>query len=123
MACITCMYDAFVFDIGILLLQVIPEPAARSKQWFISSSQWDSDLAKTASADYVINNMFSPVLFCEALQHVPRNAVVIEIAPHCLLQAILKRLLGPECTFTSLTWNTSVPTLESKKPLFIVLFH
>lgn len=55
-------------------------------------------MAKYSSADYHVNNLVSPVLFHEALKHVPNNAVVIEIAPHCLLQAILKRSLGPKCT-------------------------
>jgi fatty acid synthase len=40
-----------------------------------------------------VNNLLSPVLFQEALGHVPEGAVVIEVAPHCLLQAILKRSL------------------------------
>ena len=48
------------------------------------------------SADYHVNNMVSPVLFQEALDKIPRNALMIEIAPHCLLQAILKRSVGPK---------------------------
>jgi fatty acid synthase len=38
------------------------------------------------------------VLFQEALKHVPENAIVIEIAPHCLLQAILRRSLPATVT-------------------------
>ena len=98
-----------------LSLQVIPEPATRSKRWVSSSipaSQWDSDLAQSASVDYLTNNLLSPVLFCEALQHVPRNAIVIEIAPHCLLQAILKRSLGSDCTFASLMKKGHADNLE-----------
>lgn len=49
-----------------------------------------------------MNNLLSPVLFHSALQHIPKNAVCIEIAPHGLLQAILKRSLGKECTNLSL---------------------
>ena len=44
----------------------------------------------------------SPVLFQEGLQKVPKNAIAIEIAPHCLLQAILKRSLGPDAAFVGL---------------------
>ncbi|XP_063406377.1 fatty acid synthase-like [Mytilus trossulus] len=76
-------------------------PKSRSKKWISSSipeENWHSDMAKYSSADYHVNNLVSPVLFHEALKHVPYNAVVIEIAPHCLLQAILKRSLGPKCT-------------------------
>lgn len=79
--------------------QVILNPKPRSKRWISTSvpqSQQDSDLAKTASPDYHVNNMVSPVLFQEGLCQVPRNALLIEIAPHCLLQAILKRSVGPQ---------------------------
>lgn len=90
-------YHCFIFQI------IVPKP--RSKKWISSSipeSNWHSDLAKYSSAEYHVNNLVSPVLFQEALKHVPHNAVVIEIAPHCLLQAILKRSLGPKCTFVGL---------------------
>lgn len=54
--------------------------------------------AKMSSADYHVNNLLSPVLFHEAVSHVPENAIVIEIAPHALLQAILKRSLAKSVT-------------------------
>ena len=38
------------------------------------------------------------MLFQEALQHVPDNAMVVEIAPHCVLQAVLKRALASTCS-------------------------
>lgn len=82
---------------------IMPKP--RSKRWISTSiveGQWDSELARTAGADYHANNMQSQVLFQEGLRHVPRNAIVIEIAPHGLLQAILKRSLGPDARFVSL---------------------
>ena len=69
----------------------------RSEKWISSSfpqSEWSADIAKFSSADYHVHNLISPVLFHEALSHVPSNAVVIEIAPHCLLQSILKGTLG-----------------------------
>jgi len=77
----------------------------RTSKWISSSipeSQWDTDLAKTASADYLVNNLVSPVLFQEAIKHIPSNAIVIEIAPHGLLQAVLKRSLDSSCTMASL---------------------
>lgn len=49
-----------------------------------------------------MHNLVSPVLFHEALHHVPKNAVVIEIAPHHLLQAILKRVIGGDATYIGL---------------------
>lgn len=70
-------------------VQVIKEPQMRSPRWVSTSipqSEWDSPLALYSSADYHVNNLVSPVLFQEALSLVPENAVVVEIAPHALLQ-------------------------------------
>lgn len=78
------------------LERVIPNPKLRTSRWISSSipeSAWNSALAQNSSAAYHVNNLLSPVLFQEALGHVPEGAVVIEVAPHCLLQAILKRSL------------------------------
>lgn len=85
--------------------RIIPNPKNRSSRWLSSSipeSAWNSPLAKQNSAAYHVNNLLSPVLFHEVLQHVPKNAICIEIAPHGLLQAILKRALGKSCTNISL---------------------
>lgn len=74
--------------------QVIKEPKARSKKWISTSvpeEMWGTDLAKNCSAEYHTNNLLSSVLFAEASAHIPKNAIIIEISPHGLLQAILKR--------------------------------
>lgn len=74
--------------------QILPNPKPRSSRWLSTSvpeSDWDTDLARYCSAEYHTNNLLSPVLFEETCVHIPSNAVVIEIAPHGLLQAILKR--------------------------------
>lgn len=87
------------------LEKIIPNPKPRTHRWISSSipeSNWDTPIAKLCSAAYLVNNLVSPVLFKEALAHVPSNAIVIEIAPHCLLQAILKRSLNANCTFIGL---------------------
>ncbi|XP_062589750.1 fatty acid synthase-like [Saccostrea cucullata] len=81
-------------------LDKVIKPKPRSKKWISSSipeKSWDNNMAQYSSAEYHVNNLVSPVLFQEALKHVPDNANVIEIAPHCLLQAILKRSLKPTC--------------------------
>ncbi|KAE8745684.1 hypothetical protein FOCC_FOCC007568, partial [Frankliniella occidentalis] len=78
------------------LKEVIPEPKPRSPRWLTTSvpvDKRDSELAKFCSAEYQTNNLLSPVLFEEALQFIPTQAVLIEVAPHGLLQAILKRAL------------------------------
>ncbi|KAK3730951.1 hypothetical protein QZH41_008841, partial [Actinostola sp. cb2023] len=76
-------------------------PKRRSSRWISTSipeEKWNSDLAQYSSADYHVNNLVSPVLFQEALEKIPKNAIVIEIAPHCLLQAVLKRSLNSDTT-------------------------
>uniref|UniRef100_A0A8C5Q5P7 Fatty acid synthase n=1 Tax=Leptobrachium leishanense TaxID=445787 RepID=A0A8C5Q5P7_9ANUR len=87
------------------LKRVIATPKKRSPRWVSTSipeSQWQSDLAQFSSAEYHVNNLVSPVLFQEGLQSIPENAVVLEIAPHALLQAILRRSLGSTNTILPL---------------------
>ena len=86
-------------------MQVIRDRRPRTKRWISSSipeSQWSTELALYSSADYHVNNLVSPVLFQEAVEHVPDNAILIEIAPHCLLQAVLRRALASTCTIVGL---------------------
>ncbi|XP_049809979.1 fatty acid synthase isoform X1 [Schistocerca nitens] len=83
------------------LEKIIPNPKQRTSRWISSSipeSAWGTSLAQWSSAAYHVNNLLSPVLFNEALKFVPENAIVVEVAPHCLLQAILKRSLASTCT-------------------------
>ncbi|XP_055680186.1 fatty acid synthase-like [Lutzomyia longipalpis] len=87
------------------LEKIISNPKDRTEKWISSSipeAAWSTSLAKKSSADYHVNNLLSPVLFHEAVQHIPKNAICIEIAPHGLLQAILKRSLGKDVTNLSL---------------------
>ncbi|XP_014471165.1 PREDICTED: fatty acid synthase-like [Dinoponera quadriceps] len=81
--------------------EIIPSPKRRSAKWISSSipeSAWASPLAQFSSSAYHVNNLLSPVLFQEAIAHIPANAITIEIAPHCLLQAILRRSLPQTVT-------------------------
>ncbi|NXN91414.1 FAS synthase, partial [Rhinopomastus cyanomelas] len=97
------------------LKKVIPRPKPRSARWISTSipeSQWQSELARNCSAEYHVNNLVNPVLFQEGLKHIPDNAVVVEIAPHALLQAILKRSLKPTCTILPLTKKDQKNCLE-----------
>ncbi|NWX15444.1 FAS synthase, partial [Aegotheles bennettii] len=97
------------------LKKVIPYPKPRSARWISTSipeSQWQSDLARNSSAEYHVNNLVSPVLFHEGLKHIPENAVVVEIAPHALLQAILRRTLKPTCTILPLMKKEHKNNLE-----------
>lgn len=77
-----------------ILVQVIKKPKQRSERWISSSipgDQWGSPLAATSSPEYHTNNLLNPVLFEEACKNIPIEAILIEIAPHGLLQAILRR--------------------------------
>ncbi|KAK9701627.1 Acyl transferase domain [Popillia japonica] len=101
----TAFHSKYIADAGPKLRkaldQVIPNAKPRSSRWISSSipeSQWGSPLAQSSSAAYHVNNLLSPVLFHEAIKHVPNNAIVVEIAPHALLQAILRRALGADAT-------------------------
>nr|QLI61974.1 fatty acid synthetase 2 [Streltzoviella insularis] len=78
------------------LEQVITSPKPRSQRWISSSlpkEQWDSDLAKLSDAAYHVNNLLSSVRFADAVRCIPERAIVVEVAPHALLQAVLKRAL------------------------------
>lgn len=97
------------------LQKVIKSPKPRSPRWISTSipqADWESPLALYSSAEYHVNNLVSPVLFQEGLNHVPDNAVVIEIAPHALLQAILKRSLKPTSSILPLMKRGHANNLE-----------
>lgn len=87
------------------LEQFILAPKNRSSRWISTSvpeSEWSTPLAEKCSAAYYVNNTLSPVLFHQAVQKIPKNAICIEIAPTGLLQAILKRSLGKDAINLSL---------------------
>lgn len=88
------------------LQEVIPEPKPRSPKWMSTSvrrSEWGMAQARLSSAEYHTNNLLSAVLFEETSTFIPKDAVTIEIAPHGLLQAILRRSLNPGVTNVALT--------------------
>ncbi|KAL1414006.1 hypothetical protein MTO96_030746, partial [Rhipicephalus appendiculatus] len=75
---------------NIFARKVIPQPKARTKRWISTSmpeSRWEEPGVQLCSAEYHTNNFLNPVLFCEAIKHVPENAILLEIGPHCLLQS------------------------------------
>ncbi|XP_026822789.1 fatty acid synthase-like, partial [Rhopalosiphum maidis] len=88
------------------LKDVIRVPKKRSSRWVSSSlpeTKWELDLSKYSSPEYHTNNLLSSVLFEDVLKHIPSDAIVIEIAPHGLLQAILKEALPETVTNVPLT--------------------
>ncbi|KAG7303508.1 hypothetical protein JYU34_012033 [Plutella xylostella] len=88
------------------LREVIKTPKLRTKRWLSTSipeNRWEDSLAKYSSAEYHTNNLLNPVLFEETAIHIPPNAVLVEVAPHGLLQAILRRSLPSSCINVPLT--------------------
>ncbi|XP_052738819.1 fatty acid synthase-like [Bicyclus anynana] len=88
------------------LSEVITSPKVRSERWVSTSvpqEKWNDPIAKYSSAEYHTNNLLSSVFFEETSRLIPANAVVVEIAPHSLLQAILKRSLPESCKLVPLT--------------------
>ncbi|KOB76786.1 Uncharacterized protein OBRU01_05235 [Operophtera brumata] len=102
-------HSSYIADAGPSLLKylskVIITPKLRSEKWVSTSvpqANWNEPEAKYSSAEYHTNNLLNPVLFEETSKLIPSDALVIEIAPHGLLQAILKRSLS-RCVHVPLT--------------------
>ncbi|KAG6462008.1 hypothetical protein O3G_MSEX013000 [Manduca sexta] len=96
------------------LEKIIPNPKPRSQRWISSSlpkDQWESDLAKLSDVNYHVNNLLSPVRFADAVREIPARAIVVEVAPHALLQAVLKRAL-PEAAHVPLVRRDAADTLR-----------
>lgn len=96
-SCIS-FHSRYIAEAGPLLHEklsrIIKEPKQRSDKWLstsVPSSEWDEDESKLSSASYHTNNLLKPVLFAEACEHLPPNALTIEVAPHGLLKTVLKR--------------------------------
>ncbi|XP_076049052.1 fatty acid synthase-like [Oratosquilla oratoria] len=99
------------------LKKLIPCPKTRSARWISSSvpeKSWNTSLAAAATPTYLVNNLLSPVLFANALEKVPKGAVVVEIAPHGLLQGILRRAL-PHA-------QASIPLVRKEAPSSLGFF-
>lgn len=91
-------HSRYIAEMGPKLLsklrEIIPKPMARSQSWFSTSvpkSEWQLTQNNFSSAEYHTNNLLKPVLFEETVRLLPAQSIVIEIAPHGLLQAIVKR--------------------------------
>lgn len=83
-----------------LLEEIIDNPVKRSEKW-ISTSVLEN-VAEYADADYFKNNLLNPVRFSSGMEKLPKNALVVEIAPHGLLQGIVKQNIS-ECEYIGLT--------------------
>ncbi|GAB6031066.1 hypothetical protein CHUAL_007877 [Chamberlinius hualienensis] len=80
-------------------------PKLRSSQWISTAfpeKDWNSNRAKYFSTEYHSSNIVNPVYFYEGLQKIPKDAVIVEIGPHALLQALIKRSVGSQATILGL---------------------
>lgn len=89
---------------------ILKHPKLRTSRWISSSvppSKADATWTKLNGVEYHVNNYGNTVLFDQVYESIPENAIVIEIAPHGLLQPILRRELGPNTTNLSVTHRSS----------------
>jgi fatty acid synthase, animal type len=97
-------HSSLISDCGPLLAEklnkVIIHPKKRSSKWISTSLIEGQD--EFSTINYHVNNMLSTVRFAEALTKVPEDSFFIEIAPHGLLQPILKQS-NPSAICESLT--------------------
>ena len=108
-------YMAPIAPVLLASLEKFVVPKKRSSRWVSTSipeDKWHTELAAYSSAEYQVNNLVSPVLFQEALKKVPGDAILLEIAPHGLLQAILKRSVGAEAVNIPLMKRNHPDNLE-----------
>lgn len=91
-------HSKYIAEMGPKLLsklrKIIPSPMKRSRRWLSTSiplNKWEDEASQLSSPEYHTNNLLRPVLFEETAKLLPTNAIVIEIAPHGLLQAIVKK--------------------------------
>ena len=71
---------------------------SRSRKWISTSVPKDKVEIEAlhSSAQYHARNARNPVLFYEATKQIPKNAVVLEVGPRGLFQAILKETIPSE---------------------------
>lgn len=75
------------------LKDAVVDPKKRSSKWLSSSvppEKWGSYESGFCSGEYYTNNLCSSVFFEEAMRHIPKNSICLEISPHGLLQPALE---------------------------------
>lgn len=78
--------------------QIHFDPKPRSPKWIstsVSADQTTESWTKYNCVEYHCNNFQMPVLFDKVYEHIPENALVIEVSPRALLLPIMKREYGP----------------------------
>lgn len=103
-------HTRYLKEAGELLFQfcdnVLKDPKPRSSRWKSSSvppSRQNEEWAQLNGAEYHRNNFCNTVLLDQVYDHIPDDAIVVEIAPHGLLQGVLKRAMGPDVSHIPIT--------------------
>lgn len=81
----------------LFIAPLFTNPKPRTSRWIstsVSYEQVNEPWANLDCMEYHLNSYSNPVLFYQIYKHIPRNAIAVEVAPHGLLQAILKRQLS-----------------------------
>ncbi|XP_054154157.1 fatty acid synthase-like [Oppia nitens] len=87
----------------------------RSSRWISSSvpqDKWSTPESQYSTPEYYVNNLTSPVLFDEAVRLMPKNAIIVEVAPDSLFRNVIKRSLGTDCTYLGLMKRNSADSLR-----------
>lgn len=98
----------YAFEMNV---KTIPSPKPRSSKWISTSvpkEKAEEPWAKLCCGEYYSNNYSSTVLFDQVFQYIPKNAIVVEVAPRDLLKPILMSELGPNATVLSVTSKRAV---------------
>ncbi|KAJ8963394.1 hypothetical protein NQ318_018872, partial [Aromia moschata] len=59
----------------------------------VPEDQWRTDLGRYNSSEYQCHNLLNRVLYKQVLKKVPKDAILVEVAPCGLFQAIFRRAL------------------------------
>ncbi|XP_057669272.1 fatty acid synthase-like [Diorhabda carinulata] len=89
---------------------IIKDPKPRSECWISTSvppEKKGEHWTKYNCAEYYASNFRNQVFFKDIFKQIHKNAIIVEIGPHALLQAILRRAKSPESTLIGLVNKTS----------------
>ncbi|KAL0099533.1 hypothetical protein PUN28_019758 [Cardiocondyla obscurior] len=97
------------------LNRVLSQKKSRSSKWLTTSACECANVSLPLCTDYYMNYFLSPVTFTKAIHSVPKNAVMIEISSHSILQHIIKDSIRFTITsvalYTPNTENNNIETL------------
>lgn len=125
-------HSKYITDMGPKLLEkmraIIPKSTKRSQRWLSTSiplDQWKLPVSELSSPEYHTNNLLKPVLFEEASKLLPNNPITIEVAPHGLLQAIVKKAIpdGIHIPLTNRTNKNNLHFFLSALGRYVFILH